>query len=143
MRNTRCSVLDVDTMHSCDVTQFWRFNPCKTKVNIHNFRLVFIAETENVYCAVRTGYIRIILILGLGQGSGGWSPASHYEAGFDPRAVHVSETVALSFHQCCTLIFVYLPDHERVKPENPPSSSAFFSEIGVQWIGEYLPGRQR
>jgi hypothetical protein len=55
----------------------------------------------------------------------------------------VSETVALSFHQCCTLIFVYLPDHERVKPENPPSSSAFFSEIGVQWIGEYLPGRQR
>ena len=109
-------------------------------ISLYNINwLVFITETECVYCAVRTGSLYVMRFsLSLQRpchGSGGQSPQS---TGCDTRSVFVrfvvdimalgtaffSEYVAfapsVSFHKCAILIFciLLLPEGETGKAGN-------------------------
>ena len=84
--------------------------------------LVFINETESVYCVVRTWTYNS----GTGSGVGFCSSTSDFP-------------LSVSFHKCYTLIFATFRSYQKdkqSKPGNIPKRNAL-SEIGEHWIEKY------
>jgi len=100
---------------------------CISLYSIH--WLVYLTETECVYCAIRTEYLNIIQVIPGQSICDSVVDKWHWDSFFPPEYFHFR--LSVSFHRCCCY------QDKRAKPWNLPKGNAL-SGHGERWIQNYF-----